>query len=287
MSNVYAAWAASKFQKPHVVSPRGTLSPEAVRHNRVKKFVFSAAFQRRTLQRVTLLHATSKFEYLDIRASRLRPPVVIIPNGVDVPGLEDLKLVRNTPRTLLYVGRIHPIKGLELVFECWGELGDSYPDWILRIIGPIDSEYANRLKEKACAARLPRLEFAGQLSGEELNLELQRADVLVLPSLSENFGMVVAEALANGTPVLTTTSTPWEGLYEKRCGWWVDRRKDDFCGALQVILSADSDTLQSMGRRGRQWMIKDFSWERVASDMVSAYSWLINGGERPEFVRED
>jgi glycosyltransferase involved in cell wall biosynthesis len=256
-----------------------------MRHSRIRKKVFSVLVQERTLRQASMLHATSVGEYSDIRKAGLEQPVAIIPNGVDVPELFHNKMGRDN-RRLLYVGRIHPIKGLELVLDCWTQLTGSYPDWVFRIVGPLDSNYAVKLKERYLLNRVPRVEFVGERSGQALIKEYQDADALVLPSLSENFGMVVAESLSNATPVLTTKGTPWEGLCKNKCGWWVDRDGEDLCVALQQILSAERDVLRRMGLQGRQWMIEEFSWRQVAKNMLSAYLWLLEKGERPTFVHD-
>lgn len=284
LTNVLPAWVAQHSAKPYVVSPRGTLSPAALRHSRVMKQLFSMLGQRRTLQRAALLHATSEGEYEDIRRLGLTQPVAIIPNGVDIPELVEDDFASEN-RILLYVGRIHPIKGLELLLQCWRVLAPKNLKWVLRVVGPIDSQYAKNLKSAARTEHIPRVEFVGELAGNALLKEYQRAEALVLPSISENFGMVVAESLANGIPVVATKGTPWVGLRERHCGWWVDRTAEDLYAALDELLSSNTVKLREMGLHGRKWMIESFSWEQVASDMSAAYSWLLGGGERPWFIR--
>lgn len=285
MSNVFGGWAGQQFRRPHVVSPRGTLSAEALQHHRYRKALFSALLQGRTLTRASAFHATSHGEYQDIRRAGFDQPVFVVRNGVDIPSVLVQK-PRDGQRILLYVGRVHPIKGLELALEGWQELTNAYSDWVFRIVGPIDSDYARRLRESALSDHIPRLEFVGELSGKELAAEYQTADALILPSLSENFGMVVAEALANGTPVLTTEATPWEALRERDCGWWVSRQQDPFFAAMRDVLSTEREELSRRGMKGRQWMIDEFSWKQVANDMLAAYLWLLGDGARPAFVRD-
>lgn len=286
MTNIYPSWAASKFKKPHIVSPRGTLNPHARHLKGLSKSIFSYALQQRALQSAALLHATSEGEYRDIRESGIQNPVAIIPNGVDIPSLANSR-AEQSQRVLLFVGRIHPIKGLELLFECWRELTRQNPEWELRIVGPLDSDYALALKEKVLSAQIPHVVFTGGKSGRDKELEMQSADLLVLPSQSENFGMVVAEALAAGTPVITTTGTPWSLLSNMGCGWWVERSKHELCETLHAAMSTERDALIEMGNRGRDWMIKEYSWKTIVKDLMETYEWLINGTKRPDFIREE
>lgn len=280
LTNVLPAWAAQCFTKPYVVSPRGTLNPAALRHSRLTKQLFSVLGQRRTLRHAAMLHATSEGEYEDIRKAGLKQPVAIIPNGVDIPELiEDHAVFEH--RSLLYVGRIHPIKGLELLLHSWSRLAPKHPSWVLRIVGPVDSQYARNMQNKTLTEHVPRVKFLGELAGRALQKEYQRAEALVLPSISENFGMVVAEALANARPVVTTKGTPWVGLRERHCGWWIDRTEEDLCEALDGLLSSGAVELREMGLTGREWMLESYSWERVAADMSDAYSWVLGERERP------
>ena len=283
MTSIYPAWAASKFNKPYIISPRGTLSDHAKQIRSLPKSIFSYAFQQRALEAATLFHVTSEGEYFDLRACGVNKPIAVIPNGVEIPVINDSDFDRER-KTLLYLGRIHPIKGLEMLVDCWRKLAIQYPEWEMRIVGPLDSAYAHQLKDSVLSALVPRIVFLGGKSGYSKVRELQAADVLVLPSKSENFGMVVAEALSSGTPVITTTGTPWAGVTTNNCGWWVDRREDRLLEALADAMSADGKALREMGGNGRAWMMRDYSWERVVKDMINVYKWLCFGGNCPGCV---
>jgi glycosyltransferase involved in cell wall biosynthesis len=113
----------------------------------------------------------------------------------------------------------------------------------------------------------------------------READLFVLPSASENFGVAAAEALASETPAICTRGTPWAGLEAEGCGWWVDPSVDALATALDAAMSLPAASLRTMGRRGRTWMARDFSWPRVAADMLDLYRWLAGAGERPATVR--
>ncbi|MCX6879269.1 MAG: glycosyltransferase [Verrucomicrobia bacterium] len=101
------------------------------------------------------------------------------------------------------------------------------------------------------------------------------ADLFVLPTHSENFGIVVAEALACGVPVITTTGAPWAGLLDHRCGWWVDVTVDALAGALEAAIALTDDERAAMGQRGREWMLRDFGWSEIARRMIAGYEEVV------------
>lgn len=280
---LYPAWAARASGTALVCSPRGTLSPVALAHSAYRKRVFWRLAQRRAVAAASLLHATSDQEYRDIRAFGLRQPVVVIPNGIDVPAAPP-RQPRRTRRRLLYLGRLHPIKGLETLLRAWAQVAPEFQDWELRLIGPGEVSYIARLERLAIDLRLPRLSFAGPSYGAEKAREYESADLYVLPSLSENFGMSVAEALAHGLPVITTHGAPWRGLQARDCGWWVAGELETVSGALRDALGRSPQALAQMGRNGRDWMAAEYSWSSVARSMAQAYDWLLHGGARPDGV---
>jgi glycosyltransferase involved in cell wall biosynthesis len=238
------------------------------------------------MRRASLLHATSEQEYRDIRAFGLRQPVVIVPNGIDLPAPVKRRERPSHLRTLLYLGRIHPIKGIEILLRAWQPLAARHPDWQLRIVGPDSDSHQASLERLARQLGLDRITFAGPRFGADKQTEYAAADLYVLPSFTENFGMTVAEALAQGTPVVTTTGTPWAALREHGCGWMVTPDVDGLVSALDEALSQEPARLAEMGERGRAWMEHEFSWQRVATDFERAYRWLISGGTAPDFLME-
>lgn len=246
--------------------------------------------QRRALTSAALLHATSVAEYQDIRALNLEAPVCVIPNGIDIPadlqpGLESARNVEG--HTLLYLGRIHPTKGLDRLLHAWRELERRHPDWRLVVAGRGDPNYENEICKLAGSLELRRVEFVGPLYGVEKSMAYFSADLFVLPSHSENFGMVVAEALAHACPVVVGQGAPWEAVTKEGCGWWVSNEIEPLYDALNSAMSLPVGDRQEMGLRGRRWMERDFGWQAVGKQMNAAYQWIVNGGPVPECVRID
>ena len=285
MPNVYPGWATRATKTHLVISPRGTLSQQALAVSAHIKRIFWPLVQRPALRDTACFHATCESELGDIRRAGFRQPVCIIPNGIDVPKLE--RWAVDGRRKLLFLGRIHPIKGVDLLLHAWRAVGPSFPDWELVVAGPDNRGYLPRMKALAAELDLQRVAFCGPLYGEEKLRAYREAELFVLPTHSENFGMTVAEALAAGTPAIATHGAPWAGLEQHGAGWWIEIGVDPLVACLEEALSRPRDELAARGIRGRQWMHKEFSWERVGVMMDQTYRWLLSGGEPPTWVRLD
>jgi glycosyltransferase involved in cell wall biosynthesis len=285
MPNVYSCKAVKDTKVPLIVSPRGTLSERAMSNGSKVKKAFWPLFQRPVLDQVTCFHATAMSEYEDIRRMGFQQPVAVIPNGIDVP---DVKTpLRGDMRTLLYLGRIHPIKGLDNLLPAWGAVQDCFTEWQLRIVGPDNKGYLNEMKQLAVKLKLERIEFSGPLTGDKKMAAYSEAGLFVLPSYSENFGMTVAEALASGTPAIVAQGAPWSGLNDNDAGWWIDIGIDPLVVCLEHALSQPRLSLDTMGMNGRRWMESDFSWDNIAVKMKATYDWILNGGSKPVCVIDE
>ena len=132
---------------------------------------------------------------------------------------------------------------------------------------------------------LSRTTFTGMLEGEEKRAALAHAELFVLPTHGENFGIAVAESLAHGTPVVTTTAAPWEALVRRDCGWWVEPEGNAIKGALEMALSLPASELSRMGENGRELVREQFSWDSIGAQWVEVYRWILSGGKPPGCVR--
>lgn len=285
MPNVYGGWATRRTGCQLVVSPRGTLSAWARGRSARVKRVFWSLLQGPALRQAACFHATAEREFEDIRRAGFCQPVCIIPNGVDVSAFKAKS--SGGRRQLLFLGRIHPVKGVDLLLHAWHAVSQRFPDWDLRIAGPDNLGYLPRMKAVAAELKLQRIEFCGPLYGEAKLRAYSESELFVLPTHSENFGMTVAEALATGTPAVVTRGAPWAGLKEHRAGWWIEIGVDPLVACLEDALSEPRDELAARGVRGREWMRQEFSWERVGAMMDQTYRWLVSGGSAPAWVRLD
>jgi glycosyltransferase involved in cell wall biosynthesis len=285
MPNVYPGWATRRTKCRLVVSPHGTLSAWALGVSAHIKRIFWPLVQRPALRHAACFHATSQSEFEDIRRAGFRQPVCVIPNGIDVPELKEKRL--DSRRKLLFLGRIHPIKGVDLLLKAWHEVWEHFPDWDLCIAGTDDRGYLSDMKALAEKLKLQRVEFCGPLYGEEKLRAYREADLFVLPTHSENFGLTVAEALAAGTPAIVTRGAPWAGLEEHGAGWWIEIGVHPLVACLEEAMSRPRDELVTRGLRGRDWVRQEFSWERVGAMMDQTYRWLLSGGEVASWIRLD
>lgn len=288
MPNVYPSAVADPVHTGVVVSPRGMLSSAALAYSRNVKRVFWALRQRAALETSAMLHATSEQEYNDIRAAGLTPPVCVIPNGIDLPDLSGAnQAAPNRPSTILFLGRLHPIKRIETLIAAWGDLEPQFDGWRLEILGPGESDYIATLHRLVTMLGITRCHIGGPEFGAAKKQAFRNAALTVLPSASENFGMTVAESLACATPVIATIGTPWQGLRENRCGWWVEQGKEPLKAALAKAMSLPAEELTAMGARGRSWMERDFGWDAISARMAEAYVWCLGRGSRPDCVVMD
>ena len=260
-----------------VVSTRGMLEPWALSHKRLKKRLAWWLYQRRDLKHARCHHTTAEAEARNVQHLGLGVPIVAVPNGVDVPeerpgvvGSEAEKAVRSGRRTALFLGRIYPVKGLPMLVEAWARVR---PDgWLLRIAGPDEAGHQKQVERAVSAAGLGEVvSFTGPIGHQMKKSAFFDADLFVLPTHSESFGIVVAEALAHGLPVLTTTGAPWSILPESGCGWWVDATVDGIAEGLRQATILDPEILQAMGAKGRALVITEFGWNRVADRILSTY----------------
>jgi glycosyltransferase involved in cell wall biosynthesis len=285
MPNVTAGRVAAATGTPLVVSPRGMLAPEALAFSARKKQLFWQFLQGPAYALAAVWHATSAAEAGDIRNFGIRSPIAIIPNGIDVSTNSRVPKPRESKlRGILYLGRLHPKKGLPDLLAAWSHLADERPDWILRIVGPDEGGHRAELKKMVLEWGVPRVTFDGPVYGAEKALVLRDADLFVLPTQNENFGIAVAEALAAGIPAIVSRGAPWPGLETERCGWWVERGIEPLVSALRDAMALSDEERHVMGKRGRALMARDFDWDRIAHDMRSVYEWVLGNAERPSMV---
>jgi glycosyltransferase involved in cell wall biosynthesis len=284
--DVYPYWAVRGTGCRLVVSPRGMLSSQALERRRwLKKFLWAAG-QGQAVRRAECIHATSEDERRSVRALGLSNPTVVVPNGVELPEANPRQHA-NGLRHLLFLARIHPIKGVDRLLRAWRAVQDQFPSWRLSIVGPDADGYAQRMKELARELGVERVEFGPGTYGEEHARLLASAELYILPSHSENFGMSVAEALAAGVPVICGRGAPWGDLVKHRAGYWVDNSVESLAGCLREAFALSAEELRGMGARGRAWMQKDFSWRHKAEQMSLVYEALVSGKPLPRELATD
>ncbi|MCZ4341620.1 glycosyltransferase [Sphingomonadaceae bacterium G21617-S1] len=281
----YPPAGAAQFRRrsgtPFILSPHGMLNGFALSLSRWKKRIASQLYQDAVFSAASLLHVTCEKELTEVRDYGLRQAVAIIPNGVALSGA--------TPRgprskTVLALGRIHPIKGLDRLVAAWARVEPHFPDWTLRIVGPDVDGHAGALREMAGKLGISRLALEPPLYGADKDAALATASIFILPSLTENFAMTVAESLAAATPAIVSTAAPWPAIADRGCGWWIEPEPESLAATLREAIALPSATLQEMGKRGQSWMREEFTWASVADRLVATYAWLLDPGRRPSWI---
>ena len=283
MPNVYPGQVIRNTRTQLVVSPRGTLSPYALNINKLQKQIFWKFLQKPALETAACFHATAESEYEDIRRLGFKQPVCILPNGIDVPPLR--AKLPTAKRSLLFLGRLHPKKGIDNLLYAWHVVAQKFPEWELNIAGPDNGGYQAEMQLLVSKLDLTRVNFLGSLYGAEKLQAYRDASLFVLPTHSENFGMTVAESLAAGTPAIVSKGAPWADLEVHGAGWWIDIGVDPLIACLEHAMSLSPGVHAAMGLVGREWMRKDFSWEKIGEQLNMVYKWLLTKDETPLCVR--
>lgn len=273
---------------PYLISPRGMLEPWALQQKKLKKKIALWLYQSSDMQNATCIHATAESEMRHIRDLGIMTPIAVIPNGIDVSSypLKDYTFKQEKKR-LLFLSRIHPKKGIDILLEAWNLIpSDLKADWELVIAGEGDSSYSiddlnNLIKERYSSLKVS---VVGPQYGRDKISCYHSANIFVLPTYSENFGMVIAEAMCCGVPVITTKGTPWKELEEKRMGWYIDLSVDNLKSAIESAIGKSNSELEDMGRRSRDHILENYSIDAVASKYKDLYRWIKGEIEKPKFV---
>lgn len=275
---------ARRAGTPYIVTPRGMLDPWARQNSAGRKRVVELAFEGAHLRRATCLRATAEMEAQHFRDMGLTNPIAVVPNGIVLPDLAPR--TEGPLRQILFLSRIHPKKGVDYLLQSWAALQSDFPDWEVVIAGIDENGTEAELKRLSESLRLERVRFAGERHGAAKQKLYRDADLFVLPTHAENFGLVVAEALAQQTPVITTKNAPWSGLPDHKCGWWIDLDQARLTETIRAAVSQAPEALAAMGQRGRHWVEQDFSATQVAQHMRDVYLWAAGHADRPEHVHD-
>lgn len=276
---------ARRMKLPLIISPHGMLAPWSLRFNKMKKKMAMALYQWRDLQAAQVLHATAAQEAADFRAVGLMMPIAVIPVGINLP---EWRAPENgvEPRTVLFLARLQPVKGLLDLVQAWSIVRPK--GWRMVIAGPDENGHKAVVQNAVRTANLENIfSFLPAVTSEDKLALYRQADLFVLPSHSENFGLVVAEALACGIPVITTKGTPWEKIAKNGCGWWIDIGAAPLAAALREAMDASDNQRREMGLRGRQLAERDCNWHAIGNEMKSVYEWMRGAGAPPPCVRLD
>jgi glycosyltransferase involved in cell wall biosynthesis len=284
----YTAYSAFKacrlYDVPLVISPRGSLFPWSLSQGTFRKKLAWNIFQKRALN-TAVVHTTSKDEVRTVSALGVGRRVVCVRNGIELNSRGDqetsltdaVTALHLDPkrRYALFMSRLHKKKGLELLFEAWADCPDRF-DWTLLIAGEAaDKKYLGALKSQVSALGLSEsVQFVGFADADKKALLFAASHFFVLPSYTENFGIVVAEALSKGLPVITTVGTPWAELVSERAGWYINIDRQQLTSTLSEAMRLPSQELADMGENGRRLASK-YDWNDIGVEMVDVYRQIL------------
>lgn len=274
----YARDAAARHHAPLVISPRGMMSGWAYEHRRARKRLAELLVHPGAFAAAAGWHATSNDEADDIRRLGFRQPICVAPNGVELPDATTLATARAHwlaacpalagRRVALFYSRYHRKKRVRELLDVWAT--HSPRDWFLLLVGVPEEDDAASLNAVITAAGLG--DRAAAFDGARHPAPFAVAELFVLPSHSENFGLVIAEALAAGVPAVVTDKTPWHDLATHAAGWCVPWER--WPATLATALQESSTALAARGQRGRSWVARDFTWENSARQLLEFYPTL-------------
>ena len=289
-----ACKVANKKKIPFVLSMHGMMTPALLQRNKLKKKMAYALFDRYTLKNTDLIHATSIQELQHIRDYGCKNPVMISPIGCDIPELvqpqEKQNFINKFPeingkRILLYLGLIHHKKGLLRLIKAWQKQTSSHKNWHLVLAGPDNNGHLKEVERMISETNTGNsITLTGPAFGSEKQVVFDLAQAFVVHSDWENFGIVIAEALAAGKPVLTSNQNPWEVLNEKDCGWWIPLKQEALESTLEIVLGLTPEQLETKGQNGQQLIKSQYAWLEVYKKIRASYDWLLGNDSRPECI---
>ncbi|MEL0310222.1 MAG: glycosyltransferase, partial [Gammaproteobacteria bacterium] len=272
-----------------VIQPHGLLEPFRLNISKYKKKLAFWLFERLNLHNATTLIACSENEALNLKTMFPKHDVAVISNGIDpdffnAPSLKYSE--SETKKSILFLSQIIPLKGLERLFRVIADIGiDHFDGWEFIIAGYGDEKYLNLLKRIVSDLNLNSIiSFVGKKLGQEKLEVFDNATFFILPTFNENFGIVVAEALARGLPVITTRGTPWEELNKYNCGLCVDNTEDGLKSALLKVLSQSETKIVEMKLNGRRLIAEKYLWDRTTLKTIDLYKWILHGDTKPDFI---
>ncbi len=267
-----AGRAADRAGVPYVVRPLGQLDEWSLSQHGWRKKVFLALGGRNLVGRAAALHWTDESERRRAPQFAAERPSFVAPLGVDERLFEEREEGERA-RVILFLSRLHPKKNVEALIDAFGSLGGEADGWRLVVAGDGKEEYVVSLRSRAAATGRP-VEFVGWLTGEQKSRALSTASLLVLPSKQENFGVVVAEAMATGTPVVVSEAVALSGdVLRAGAGWVAPQDSSGLARVLSEAISSPSERARR-GVAGRTLAERRYRWRAVARELAARYEAL-------------
>ncbi len=282
----YAAFrAAKKNGVPFVLTPHGELSDWSLRHKGWKKRIYMKAILNGILRNTDALHAITSAEKDRISQLGYDTPVTVASNGIDPAQFDNLpdpsEFLNRFPalkgkQVVLYLGRLNPTKGLDILARSFSDITNQFPDTVLLMVGP-DEEGGRQVMEAILRSEsmIDKAIFTGMLTGEDKLAALNCADIFVLPSYSEGFSIAILEAMAACLPVVISQGCNFPEAAEHGAGFVVEASERPVAEAIDALLS-NADLRVRMGERGRKLVTERYTWEATAATITELYRSLVS-----------
>ena len=280
-----AYWACLKDKIPYIVTPRGMLEPWALSHKAWKKHFYYHLLEKPALNRANAIQMLASVEAQSTQSLNLKAPFTIVPNGIhrqDFGSLVSPELFyQKFPETkgkrlILFLGRIDPKKGLDLLAQAFGKIYTQFPQSHLVIAGPDNIGFLAIAKQYFADANcLSKVTFTGMLTGQLKYSSLSAADIYIAPSYSEGFSMSVLEGMASGLPCVITTGCNFPEAAQAQAAYVVDINADAIAEALVQCLQSPQEA-KAMGARARQLILEKYTWDKIAKNLIDIYQKIIN-----------
>jgi len=294
--------------RPYLVTANGMLEPWALSSSRLNKRLAALCYENRMLHAAACLQANTEKEAADFRTYGLKNPVCVIPNGVTLPETKnkERRTKNEERRTLLFLGRLHPKKGLVNALRAWAQVTEKTENWQFVIAGWDQGGHGDELKllckelgltysqtpasefltknEELRTANGERIAFVGPVFGDEKDALLRRADAFILPSFSEGLPMAVLEAWSYGLPVLMTEHCNLPEGFRDGAALRIGAEPSSIAGGMRDLFQGSCQDLETMGANGRTLVEERFTWPKVAAQMKEVYEWMVGGGNKPGSV---
>lgn len=281
------AATVARYQKlPYILRPLGTLDPADLNKKKQLKKLYAALLERPNIAGAAAIHFTSQEEARISERFGVKTNDLVIPLGVTLPELTEipqvilshLEIKPNIP-IILFLSRIEPKKGLDILIPALEKVLKTGLEFQFILAGsnPQDPEYEAKIKQQIQQSPLgEKTIIPGFVTGEIKTALLTIADLFVLPSYYENFGIAVAEAMAVGTPVVISKGIYiWEDVEKAQGGWVGNGNIDEIASLIETALTNPQER-QQRGLNAQNYALNYYSWDVIAQQMIQAYQGLIS-----------
>ena len=266
---------------PLILSPHGMLEPWAIEHKKYKKKIAWYTYQKRLIKSANLLVVNSDREYRSVRKLGFENPIAIVGNGVERENNISPIEFKNRDKVILFLSRISEVKGIPDLIKAWSMISD-HKGYQLHLCGNGEENYIFKIKGLIAESGLTdSIKYLGPIFSNDKWKKYESSHLFVLPSYSENFGIVIAEALMSGLPIITSHSAPWKILKEKEIGWSIDNDCVQLSSAISNYINLNIEQKFRLNSLTRSYSEASFDWGNVVNDYLECYRWVLGIDKKP------